>query len=234
MARPRGSPFPRVADRGKRADELRRHLVQRADELGDRGLHRPHELRDAARRVTAAMQARQPPWPTSTGGIAPPVITNLSCPSRTRSAPWPPPPDRGRCRTRAGRSSVGELANGVFFTARRARVFLRTRKYTPDGALSREARVMSATSIPRYSARTMAWASATCFAISATTACFSSILRPKVYLHDSNAVRIAVRSHESVTLRQENPVLGNAICVGSAAGQAMRRCAAAPSNDAFD
>ena len=37
--------------------------------------------------------------------------------------------------------------------------------------------------MPRFSTMTMAWAPATCFAISATTACFCSRFKPKVYLH---------------------------------------------------
>src|SRR6266571_4251417 len=74
-------------------------------------------------------------------------------------------------------------ANGVPSTARRARVFLRTRRYTPDLRAFARSSVMRPTSRPRYSATTIALAFATCAEISATTAFFLSRSRPKVYLH---------------------------------------------------
>src|SRR5690606_22188567 len=53
---------------------------------------------------------------------------------------------------------------------------------TPDLRASRRRFVRLPTSRPRYSARTIAWAFATCADTSATTACFSVRLRPKVLL----------------------------------------------------
>ena len=47
-------------------------------------------------------------------------------------------------------------ANGVSATARRTRVFLTTRKYTPEARAFARSRVMSATAMPRFSTMTMA------------------------------------------------------------------------------
>src|SRR6185503_4132831 len=89
-------------------------------------------------------------------------------------------------------------ANGVSATARRARVFFRTRKYTPElRALLRNS-VMLPTGRLRYSANTMAWARATSALTSATTACFCSRLRPKVFLlskHDETTGVDRQQSH---------------------------------------
>src|SRR5256885_9035953 len=74
-------------------------------------------------------------------------------------------------------------ANGVPSTARRARVFLRTRRYTPDLRAFARSSVMRPTSRPRYSATTIVFAFATCAETSATTAFFLSRSRAKVYLH---------------------------------------------------
>src|SRR5512134_1630849 len=71
-------------------------------------------------------------------------------------------------------------ANGVSATARRARVFLSTRRYTPDWRALARNRVMFPTGRPRYCATTIAWAFATWALTSATTAFFSSRLRLKV------------------------------------------------------
>src|SRR5205809_2784461 len=73
-------------------------------------------------------------------------------------------------------------ANGVPSTARRARVFLRTRRYTPDLRAFARSSVMRPTSRPRYSATTTVFAFANCAETSATIAFFLSRSRPKVYL----------------------------------------------------
>src|SRR5712664_141359 len=74
-------------------------------------------------------------------------------------------------------------ANGVPSTARRASVFLRTRRYTPALRAFARSSVMRPTSRPRYSATTIVFAFATCAETSATTAFFLSRSRAKVYLH---------------------------------------------------
>ena len=50
------------------------------------------------------------------------------------------------------------VANGVSATARRTRVFLTTRKYTPEARAFARSCVISATGMPRFSAITMACA----------------------------------------------------------------------------
>src|SRR5882672_12166374 len=104
-------------------------------------------------------------------------------------------------------------ANGVPSTARRARVFLRTRRYTPDLRAFARSSVMRPTSRPRYSATTTAFAFASCAETSATTAFFLSRSRPKVYLHLSKpqATRTAA---PTATLHSGMSCLGFAICVG--------------------
>src|SRR6185437_7175868 len=67
--------------------------------------------------------------------------------------------------------------NGVSATARRTRLFLTTRKYTPEARALARSCVMAATGKPRFSAMTIACAPATSFATSATTACFCVRLR---------------------------------------------------------
>ena len=122
-------------------------------------------------------------------------------------------------------------ANGVFSTARRTRVFLTTLKYTPEARAFARSFVMSATAMPRFSTMTMAWAPATCFATSATTACFCSRFKPKVYLHSSAIPHDRSAGSNSVTLRQENPVLRDTICAGfgwSVAGQRGMPCQRLP------
>jgi hypothetical protein len=57
----------------------------------------------------------------------------------------------------------------VSATARRTKVFLTTLKYTPDARALARSCVIAATAMPRFSARTIACAPATCFATSATT-----------------------------------------------------------------
>ena len=106
-------------------------------------------------------------------GIAPAVITNFSLPlakslrtfaTATGSLPMP---------YASGPDILSASpANGVSATARRTRVFLTTLKYTPEARALARSFVMSATAMPRFSARTMACAPATCFATSATTASF--------------------------------------------------------------
>ena len=54
------------------------------------------------------------------------------------------------------------VANGVSATARRTRVFLTTRKYTPEARAFARSCVMAATGRPRFSTMTMACAPATC------------------------------------------------------------------------
>src|SRR5436853_3670134 len=80
-------------------------------------------------------------------------------------------------------------ANGVPSTARRARVFLRTRRYTPDLRAFARNSVMRPTSRPRYSATMTVFAFANCAETSATIAFFLSRSRPKVYLHFVKAAR---------------------------------------------
>src|SRR5437879_7916137 len=99
-------------------------------------------------------------------------------------------------------------ANGVPSTARRARVFLRTRRYTPDLRAFARSSVMRPTSRPRYSATTIAFAFATCAETSATTAFFLSRSRPKVYLHLSKPLATrACGTHGDLAFRS-NPVFG--------------------------
>src|SRR6266705_4889673 len=99
-------------------------------------------------------------------------------------------------------------ANGVPSTARRARVFLRTRRYTPDLRAFARSSVMRPTSRPRYSATTIALAFANCAETSATTAFFLSISRPKVYLHLSKPpAREACGAHGDLAFRT-HPVSG--------------------------
>src|SRR5882672_9269697 len=106
-------------------------------------------------------------------------------------------------------------ANGVPSTARRARVFLRTRRYTPDLRAFARSSVMRPTSRPRYSATTIALAFATCAEISATTAFFLSRSRPKVYLHLSKPLAINRSAAPTATLHSGTILyLGFAICVG--------------------
>src|SRR5262245_57782228 len=103
-------------------------------------------------------------------------------------------------------------ANGVPSTARRARVFLRTRRYTPDLRAFARNSVMRPTSRPRYSATTIALAFASCAETSATIAFFFSMSRPKVYLQFSKPrVRLAA---PTATLHSGISCLGFAICVG--------------------
>ncbi len=92
-------------------------------------------------------------WP----GMAPPVITNLSLPlaksertfaTATGSVPMP---------YASGPTILSASgANGVSTTARRTRVFLTTRKYTPAARAFARRCVMSATAMPRFSTITMA------------------------------------------------------------------------------
>src|SRR5260221_7081697 len=105
-------------------------------------------------------------------------------------------------------------ANGVPSTARRARVFLRTRRYTPDLRAFARSSVMRPTSRPRYSATTPAFAFASCAETSATTAFFLSRSRPKVYLHLSKPrVTRTCGAHGDLAFRHDL-YLGFAICVG--------------------
>ena len=154
---------------------LRRHLVQRADELRDRRLHRAHAASRAAPRATAAMASAATSLADMTGvGIAPPVITNFSLPlaksfstfaTATGSAqmPYASGPTILSASFSNGVSGDGAAHQGVLdhpeVHARRPclRAELRHVGRRP-GRGSRPAR--------------SAWALATCFATSATTACF--------------------------------------------------------------
>src|SRR6267143_903531 len=94
-------------------------------------------------------------------------------------------------------------ANGVPSTARRARVFLRTRRYTPALRAFARSSVMRPTSRPRYSATTIVFAFATCAEISATTAFFLSRSRAKVYLHFVKTARHEdLRHHGDLAFRK--------------------------------
>src|SRR5216683_6212121 len=99
-------------------------------------------------------------------------------------------------------------ANGVPSTARRARVFLRTRRYTPDLRAFARSSVMRPTSRPRYSATTIALAFASCAETSATTAFFLSRSRPKVYLHLSKPPAKKARGAHGDLAFRTDPVSG--------------------------
>src|SRR5438128_5293406 len=99
-------------------------------------------------------------------------------------------------------------ANGVPSTARRARVFLRTRRYTPDLRAFARSSVMRPTSRPRYSATTIALAFASCAETSATIAFFLSRSRPKVYLHLSKPPAKKARGAHGDLAFRTDPVPG--------------------------
>src|SRR5258708_1144545 len=97
-------------------------------------------------------------------------------------------------------------ANGVPSTARRARVFLRTRRYTPDLRAFARSSVMRPTSRPRYSATMTVFAFANCAETSATIAFFLSRSRPKAYLHFVKAARRQDLRHPRRPCIQGNPL----------------------------
>ena len=114
-------------------------------------------------------------------------------------------------------------ANGVSATARRTRVFLTTRKYTPDVRALARSCVIAATGRPRFSAKTMAWAPATClrdfrdyrlllFQIE-TQGLPPFLFGPAMALRARPPLRRQRRL--AVTLRQENSCLRGTICAGS-------------------
>src|SRR5260370_32681069 len=105
-------------------------------------------------------------------------------------------------------------ANGVPSTARRARVFLRTRRYTPDLRAFARSSVMRPTSRPRYSATTIALAFASCAETSATTAFFLSRSRPKVYLHLSKPPVTRTRGAHGDLAFRHDLYTGFPICLG--------------------
>src|SRR5689334_4985896 len=105
-------------------------------------------------------------------------------------------------------------ANGVPSTARRARVFLRTRRYTPDLRAFARSSVIRPTSRPRYSATTIAFAFASCAETSATTAFFLSRSRPKVYLQFVKSRTSRGPAAPTATLHSGKSCMGFAICVG--------------------
>src|SRR5258705_114219 len=105
-------------------------------------------------------------------------------------------------------------ANGVPSTARRASVFLRTRRYTPDLRAFARSSVMRPTSRPRYSATTTAFAFANCAETSATIAFFLSRSRPKVYLQFVKSRLSSGLAAPTATLHSGKSCMGLAICVG--------------------
>src|SRR5437879_12857784 len=105
-------------------------------------------------------------------------------------------------------------ANGVPSTARRARVFLRTRRYTPDLRAFARSSVMRPTSRPRYSATTTVFAFANCAETSATIAFFLSSSRPKVYLQFVKSLPSSRLAAPTATLHSGKSCMGLAICVG--------------------
>src|SRR6266702_2425517 len=105
-------------------------------------------------------------------------------------------------------------ANGVPSTARRARVFLRTRRYTPDLRAFARSSVMRPTSRPRYSAPTTVFAFANCAETSATIAFFLSRSRPKVYLQFVKSRPSSRLAAPTATLHSGKSCMGFAICVG--------------------
>src|SRR5438309_2364902 len=105
-------------------------------------------------------------------------------------------------------------ANGVPSTARRARVFLRTRRYTPDLRAFARSSVMRPTSRPRYSATTTVFALANCAETSATIAFFLSRSRPKVYLQFVKSRPSSGLAAPTATLHSGKSCMGLAICVG--------------------
>src|SRR5882672_12806857 len=105
-------------------------------------------------------------------------------------------------------------ANGVPSTARRARVFLRTRRYTPDLRAFARSSVMRPTSRPRYSATMTVFAFANCAETSATIAFFLSRSRPKVYLQFVKSRLSSGLAAPTATLHSGKSCMGLAICVG--------------------
>src|SRR5258708_32725597 len=105
-------------------------------------------------------------------------------------------------------------ANAVPSTARRARVFLRTRRYTPDLRAFARSSVMRPTSRPRYSATMTVFAFASCAETSATIAFFLSRSRPKVYLQFVKSRPSSRLAAPTATLHSGKSCMGFAICVG--------------------
>ena len=90
-------------------------------------------------------------------GIAPPVITNFSLPLAKSFRTFATATGSGPMPYASGPTILSASeANGVSATARRTRVFLTTRKYTPEARAFARSCVMAATGMPRFSAITMA------------------------------------------------------------------------------
>ena len=115
--------------------------------------------------------------------MAPPRITNRSLSLANSDSTFAPATGSAAMPYISGPTIFSaSFSNGVPWTALRARVFLSTRRYSPDFLALARSWVTCSTSRPRYSATMTACAFASLAATSETIACFCSRLRPKVYL----------------------------------------------------